>query len=304
MPILNRTIPSLSGLILFEASARLGTFTRAAEERCVTPTAVAKQIKQLESFLNTRLFERKQQGLELTTAGYEYLEQVSHALTILSDAGHQQQNKQRPTSLQLEVGGCFSHFWLLPRLDDFRSSHDDIVINIAINNDSQIHEQPLSTSDISFYYAPIEAVHQNHYLLFKERMLLVCSPSFLEKRPECQDLNTLWQQPLLGLRKALEFWEDWTSWAYHAGIEYQNPANIMLMDDQISIIQAALNDAGIALAWDWHVQSLLDEGQLIALTPPIECHNNAFFLAYSDNANRKGSDTFIRWVLSQVTSTT
>ena len=300
MPINNKTIPSLSGLILFEASARLGTFTNAANELCVTPTAVAKQIKQLEAFLDTQLFYRKKTGLELTTEGNEYLVHVSQALNTLAEASTSLQKQDQPIPLNLEIGTCFSHFWLIPRLDDFRSHYPEVTLNISINNERNIAENAIAPYDVAFYYAPIDSVQKENYLLFDERMLLVCSPGFLEKRPDCRDLTTLWDQPLLGLRDAPEFWENWQSWAQRSGKTYRTPTNMMVMEDQIAVIQAALNDAGIALAWDWHIEQLLESEQLIALTPPLECYNNAFFLSCSDNANRKSAQRFIRWVMEQL----
>ncbi len=300
MPINNKTIPSLSGLILFEASARLGTFTNAANELCVTPTAVAKQIKQLEAFLDTQLFYRKKTGVELTTEGNEYLVHVSQALNTLAEASTALQKQDRPIPLNLEIGTCFSHFWLIPRLDDFRSRYPEVTLNISINNERNIAENAIAPYDASFYYAPIDSVQKENYLLFDERMLLVCSPGFLKKRPDCRDLTTLWDQPLLGLRDAPEFWENWQSWAQRSGKTYRTPTNMMVMEDQIAVIQAALNDAGIALAWDWHIEQLLESKQLIALTPPLECYNNAFFLSCSDNANRKSAQRFIRWVMEQL----
>ncbi|MEC8484714.1 MAG: LysR family transcriptional regulator, partial [Pseudomonadota bacterium] len=85
MPIKNSDIPSHSSLIIFEAAARLGSLTSAANELCVTPTAVSKQVKQLEAFLNTTLFLRKKNGLELTTKGQSYLTTVNQVLHLLSE---------------------------------------------------------------------------------------------------------------------------------------------------------------------------------------------------------------------------
>jgi LysR family glycine cleavage system transcriptional activator len=298
MPINNQTIPSLSSLIIFEASSRLGTFSRAANELCVTPTAVSKQIKQLEAFLNTKLFSRKKTGLELTSKGKAYLVTVSQVLELLSEESLRMDDKISPVALNLDIGACFSHFWLIPRLDDFRDKHSDIALNISINNERFISKEVNADYDIAFYYGTVNTLDKNSILLFKERILLVCSPSFLLKRPESRDLKNLWQQPLLGLKDGPDFWENWQSWASYCGIKYQTPQNEMQMEDQIAVIYAAMNGAGIALAWDWHVDSLLESGQLVALTATVECNNNAFFLTRSENANQYGAECFINWVVS------
>ncbi|RBP79001.1 LysR family transcriptional regulator [Marinomonas rhizomae] len=300
MPINNRTIPSLSSLILFEASARLGTLTSAANELCVSPTAVSKQIKQLESFLNTKLFIRKKTGLELTQKGQIYLKSVSQALTLLAEESQKMDDKVSPLPLNLEIGTCFSHFWLIPHLDDFRDKYPDIMLNISINNERNMSEVKSDEYDVAFYYSSLKTSSKNNFLLFNERMLLVCSPSFLTKRPECQNLDNIWQQPLLGLKDAPDFWENWRTWAAHTGINYQEPLNQIQMEDQIAVVHAAQNGLGIALAWDWHIKDLITEGSLVALTPPIECNNNAFFLTRTENANQYSSESFINWVMELV----
>ncbi|WP_068716576.1 LysR substrate-binding domain-containing protein [Vibrio tritonius] len=300
MPIHHKSIPSLSALIFFEASARLGTFTKASKELHISPTAVAKQIKQLEHFLDVTLFYRRKRGLELTNEGEQYLVHVTQALSILSDAGHRMKHPSQSQALNLEIGTCFSHFWLIPRLDDFRSRFPNINLNISINNERNMTQHGLPSYDVAFYYAPIDSEQKENYLLFDERMLLVCSPDFLAKNPECRDLSKLWQQPLLGIKDAPSFWESWQSWAQNTQLKYQSPTQMMLMEDQIGVIQAAINDAGIALAWDWHIAELLESEQLIALTPPVECYENAFFLSRSQVGCSDDAESFIHWVLEQL----
>lgn len=300
MPINNRTIPSLNSLILFEASARLGTLTSAANELCVSPTAVSKQIKQLESFLNTKLFIRKKTGLELTKKGQTYLETVRKTLAVLAEESQKMDDKVSPLPLNLEIGACFSHFWLIPHLDSFRDKYPDIMLNISINNERNMSEVNSNEYDVAFYYSSLNTSYKNNFLLFNERMLLVCSPSFLEKRPECHDLKNIWQQPLLGLKDAPDFWENWQTWAAHSAIDYKEPLNEIQMEDQIAVVHAAQNGLGIALAWDWHVEDLIADGSLVALTVPIECKNNAFFLTRTENANQYSAECFIDWVMELV----
>lgn len=298
MAIHHKTIPSLSALMIFEASARLGSFTGAAKELCVTPTAISKQIRQLEDFLNTKLFIRRKHGLNLTYKGELYLRSVIQALDTLTDASQIMDDNDHPSPLNVEIGACFSHFWLIPRLDNFRDKYPNITLNITINNERDIGDNV--NYDVAFYYASLTSQQRGSYLLFNERILPVCSPSFLAKHPDCQDLKKIWQQPLLMLRDAPMFWENWQTWAERVGFGYQTPTNALYMEDQIAITQAALSGAGIALVWDWHVQDFLKNGELIALKEPIECHRNAFFLSCADNNSERNARRFIRWVIRQV----
>ncbi|MBR7890030.1 LysR family transcriptional regulator [Marinomonas sp. A79] len=297
MPINNKTIPSLSSLILFESSARLGTFSQAAQELCVTPTAVSKQIKQLESFLGTQLFIRQKAGLQLTPHGEQYLVSISKSLSDLSTASQELKENVITPNLNLDIGACFSHFWLIPHLDNFHESHPDITLNININNERSTSEESQQDYHVAFYYSPLQSAKPDHTLLFKERILLVCSPGFLQKRPDIAELNNLWQQPLLGIKDSPDFWENWRSWANRYGVVYQIPEKEIQMESQVAVMHAALNGVGIALAWDWHVQALLESGQLVALTKPIECDHNGFFLAKSTSGQKNDhADSFMHWV--------
>lgn len=300
MPIYNRSIPSINSLIIFEASARLGTFSSAANELCITPTAVSKQIKNLESFLNTNLFLRKKVGLELTEKGQNYLITVTQVLRSLSESSQNMNDDRDPVDLTLEIGVCFSHFWLIPRLDDFRDKHPDINLNIITYTEHcrSIQSDLYPEHDVSFYYGALsDTADANRVLLFKERILLVCSPEFLTKHPDAKDMAKLWQQPLLGLRSSPDFWGDWESWAKCFSTPYQTPKNEMQMEDQIAVLHAAMSGAGIALAWDWHVNDLLKNGQLVALTKPVEFGNNGYFLTCSNSAPEESTDCFFHWVV-------
>ena len=85
MSTLRRSIPSLSALATFEAAARLQSFTLAAQELGVTQAAVSRQIKLLESDLNTSLFLRAHRRVVTTPAGTAFAETVSNAFTRITE---------------------------------------------------------------------------------------------------------------------------------------------------------------------------------------------------------------------------
>src|ERR1700757_1755984 len=84
MSISRLRVPSLDGLMAFEAAARYGTFERAAEALCVTGSAVAKRVAAVEQMLGVQLLDRTGRTLVLTEVGKEYLQQVAGALRLLA----------------------------------------------------------------------------------------------------------------------------------------------------------------------------------------------------------------------------
>jgi LysR family transcriptional regulator, glycine cleavage system transcriptional activator len=77
-------LPPLSGLRLFEAAARCGSFKRDAQELNLTPGALSHGIDSLEQWLDVDLFERKARGVILTPAGRQYLPYISEALSMIA----------------------------------------------------------------------------------------------------------------------------------------------------------------------------------------------------------------------------
>src|SRR3954464_14907536 len=118
-------LPSLHALYVFEAAARLGSFTKAGAELRVTQTAVSHQIKQLEGELELLLFRRTGRGLELTRAGQAWLAELSVIFTRLREANRklrQRSNSERRV-VSLTTSPSFGARWLVPPLGGFIARH-------------------------------------------------------------------------------------------------------------------------------------------------------------------------------------
>jgi LysR family glycine cleavage system transcriptional activator len=124
--------PPISALVGFEAAARLGSFTRAAAEVCLTQGAVSRQVQLLESFCGVPLLERTRQGLRLTDAGRGYLEEVRPLLQRLQLATDRLRTHQgRAGVLHLSVPPSFGSYWLVPRLPQFIAAHPEVALHLS-----------------------------------------------------------------------------------------------------------------------------------------------------------------------------
>ena len=129
---MKRKIPSTVALALFEAAARHQSFARAADEMCVTESAVSRQISALENYLGVQLFSRVKQHVQLTNAGQDYSRNIAVNLNELE--AHTRQlmaHKGVGGVLELAVIPTFANRWLLPRLHEFREAHSDITLNLS-----------------------------------------------------------------------------------------------------------------------------------------------------------------------------
>src|SRR6202171_3681649 len=112
-------LPPLNALKAFEAAARHESFTRAAEELCVTQGAVSHQVKALEAELGVKLFNRERQRLVITEAGRSYLEVVRDALDRIAAGTERLVQRQSAGALTVSTSPNFASKWLVHRLGRF-----------------------------------------------------------------------------------------------------------------------------------------------------------------------------------------
>src|SRR5204863_8081087 len=111
-----RPLPSLNALRFFDAAARHQSFTRAAEELCVTQGAVSHQVKALEAELGVRLFNRERHGLVITSAGRDYLAVVRDAFDRIALGTDRLLQRLHSGVITVSTSPDFAAKWLISRL--------------------------------------------------------------------------------------------------------------------------------------------------------------------------------------------
>jgi LysR family glycine cleavage system transcriptional activator len=130
-PSMTRRLPSLSALAAFEAFARHGRMTRAADELCVTHGAVSRQIKALETQLGVRLITGHRTALTLTPAGLTLAQGLTAGFTTIRAALPPGANAKQGRPVRLSCNGTFAMRWLIPRLQTFLADHKDVQVEIS-----------------------------------------------------------------------------------------------------------------------------------------------------------------------------
>ena len=126
-----RRMPPLNAVKAFEAAARHESFTRAAEELCVTQGAVSHQVKALEAELGLKLFNRERQRLVITEAGRAYLIVVRDAFDRIAAGTERLLQRQSGGALAVSVSPNFAAKWLVHRLGRFADVHPEIDLRIS-----------------------------------------------------------------------------------------------------------------------------------------------------------------------------
>src|SRR3982074_1628471 len=126
-----RRLPALNALKAFEAAARHESFTRAAEELCVTQGAVSHQVKALEQELGVKLFNRELQPLLITQAGRDYLAVVRDAFDRIALGTERLMQRQTSGALTISTSPDFAAKWLVYRLGRFAEAHPAIDLRVS-----------------------------------------------------------------------------------------------------------------------------------------------------------------------------
>jgi len=126
----DQSLPPLNWLRGFEATARIGSFTGAAQALGLTQAAVSYQVRSLESHLGFPLFERLPHGVKLTDMGKAYLPSVQKAFDEIATSTMGLFGAGAEASLAVRVPISFGALWLAPRLKDFCLSYPGIAIRL------------------------------------------------------------------------------------------------------------------------------------------------------------------------------
>ena len=122
--------PQFRGLRAFCEAARSGSFKAAADELCVTSSAVSHQIRALEEHLGVRLFERKTRAIELTSIGADYYRKVAPLLASIDAASNEIRRGSIKTVLRIQMPDFFASELFVPRMSEFSNCYPDIDLRI------------------------------------------------------------------------------------------------------------------------------------------------------------------------------
>src|SRR5438309_9216384 len=177
---MRRSLPPLNALRSFDAAARHQSFTRAAEELCVTQGAVSHQVKALEIQLGLQLFKRARNGLLITDAGRDYLAVVRDVFDRLELATDSLLQRQRSGTITVSTSPDFAAKWLVSRLGRFAAAHPEIELKVS----ATMHHVDFAREDIDLAirhgagnWVGLDAVN-----LCAETLFPVCSPALLGRQ--------------------------------------------------------------------------------------------------------------------------
>jgi LysR family transcriptional regulator, glycine cleavage system transcriptional activator len=229
----------MQALRAFEAVARTGSLTKAAEGLHLTHGAISHQLKGLEDDLGVRLTERAGRGIRLTDEGARFAQRVRAALAELSEAVREVTEQSNPRQFRVSVMPSFAARWLLPRIGRFFAAHPDIDLDVRASPLLVDFRRDDAEAAIRYGTGHYTGVASEH--LMDDIYFPVCSPRIdggVPKRPA--ELSRY-----LLLRSDTEVWQ---TWFRAAGLDWPEPTRGPIFNDDSYLLQAAIEGQGIALA--------------------------------------------------------
>lgn len=299
MRSLRHLLPSVNGLIVFEAAGRLSSFTAAGRELGMTQAAVSYAIRGLEDRLGTKLFQRRHRHVVLTEAGSRFLADVTLGLSHIRKSAEDLSARAAGADVTLSASTAFASFWMMPRLQQFRDDLPEIDLRIQTAD----RDLDLVAEDIPLGIRGGRAEDWPDYDLLplaQEEICAVAGPTYVQRYGLPTTPAEITLHRLIHLEEPFRPAANWHEWFQSAGINGAVAKRGLSINDYVLVIQAVMAGEGIALGWRHLTDRLVDNGLLVKASSHVLKTGSAFHVAWprnrelSDNA-RKVRDWLARW---------
>jgi LysR family transcriptional regulator, glycine cleavage system transcriptional activator len=264
---------------------------------------VSQQVRRLEEYLDTRLFQRLARGLVLTEQGRDYLPELSAGFDLLGESTARLRARRADGVLTLTTLAAFANGWLLPRLHRFRERAPRI--DVVLRTSRQLMDFRRDAIDLAIRFAPGPGRGLNGEMLCREELFPVASPQLFGGGRMPDNLAALADYPLLHDTDAgpEQPWLGWRGWFERAGLSTVPVGRGPQFSDSIVLIGAAVAGLGIAIGRAPHVGPLLARGQLVRVTQETWLSPWSYFLmAPPAHFKRPVVRTFVDWALEEARS--
>lgn len=291
-------IPTMRAVQAFEAVARCGSVTAAAEELCVSPGAISQQIHNIEEALSASLFERRGRSLTLTSWGRMYYERVRVAFDQLRLAQDTLQLARTKPGIVISALPSLAMRWLRPLIQEWRAAHPNATIRVIGTDEEAV----LQNDHIDFRLSyGTDARKYDHFAeLYVDTVVPACSPEFLATHPVSTPADIL-TGPLIDIEWDIRHSTapSWGDWAQSLGEPAPKAAGELTFSLSASGVDAAIGGAGFVLAQMSMIVDDLASGRLVIPIDRRLSMPESYFLAWDRAAlDRPYGSDFRAFLLS------
>lgn len=294
-------LPPLNALKAFEAAARHGSFTRAANELHVSSGAISRQVKILEDHLGLTLFIRHPQGLSVTDEARSLLPKLSGAFESIASAVAEVRSPN--SELKVTCSPTFANRWLVPRLPKFRDVMPEISLDLGT---FKYDYDEFLTSDYDCAVATFHDPKWPNVLRVErvknEELTPLCAPSMLKTKNTHRSFHDLNPKDFIHISTCQQDWPNWLK-INHININLDTEKASVLDTGEMAI-RAAAQGLGIVLMDRLLVQEELRAKLLVDMFPKTTPINNGYYFFCDRNRwNEPAISSFRQWLHTELKET-
>lgn len=287
-------LPPLTALRTFEAAARHMSFTKAAEELCVTQSAVSRQIQLLEEFLGLKLFDRTRRAMTLTADGESYRRAISGIFSQIDQATRMLNKGRSKEMLNIQAYTTFTMRWLIPRLKTFQDLHPEIGVRLTASM------KPVDFSNTNIHCAIRSGLGDWPYRsdrVCSGYLIPVCTADVAENPVPLRNPEDLLETMLL---HSMGRPHDWDRWFAGVGLADFTPKVGHMFESSSMAYQAAHRGLGVAIGQTFLVEDDLKSGALVApVGRPVRIDETYYFLTSPRYVGTPMVEIFRQWLLEE-----
>jgi LysR family glycine cleavage system transcriptional activator len=232
---------SLRGLRTFCVAAEQESFRDAADLLFITASAVSHQIKNLETELGIKLFERGSRNISLTSDGKSLYNDVRPLVRQLDEVAIQHSAKRSRDVLRISVQPFFASELFVPKLIEFRKLHPELDIVVDTSDESSERHPGNADASIRVFGSPPVGLAYDE--LFPLRLIPAGSPEFYDS-VKVRAGRIVSSFPLVVHETRPRAWRQWERMS---GIKLPRNTDVVRLDSMIAVARAAERSLGAAL---------------------------------------------------------
>lgn len=289
-------LPPLNAIRTFEVATRHLSFKDAADELCITSTAVSHRIRALEEWLGVKLFNRLTRSLELTKEGEAYAPLVREAFSLLTDASNALKRSSEGGDLLITSTMSFASNWLTPRLPGFYQSHEEF--NISVTASDEAINLARSNIDVAIRYGEGGYDDLHSQMLFTDLVTPVCTPAIAETITGPDDLLRL---PRLDYRWAgfNERDPSWRKWFRAAGHPVAELPHAPVFSEEHMVLSEALAGRGVGLVGVVAAADAIQRGALVCPFATALENRSYYFVCQPSSLHLRKVRAFRDWIIAE-----
>ena len=295
---ININLLSNKSLLAFHVAAKESSFTKAAIQLNIGQPAVSHAVRQLEKMLDTVLFKRLHDGVELTSSGQLLARHLNKGFTEIQKGleAIRDQNEQQVT---LYISTSLASHWLMPRIARFKHKHPEIQLRcITQDTDNEVQK---GNFDLCIPLGQVAWEGFQRLKFVDEVITPVCSQSYLDQSPTLTKPEHLHNHALIHLEERMTPRLEWRQLFEDSNLSYRNSTADHTFSDYSIVLHAAVEGQGVALGWKHLVNPLIEQGKLVApLDLEIKTEHPFYILTPKDKVNDKPISLLRDWLLDEM----